>query len=262
MNDIRLVLLIRKQRLLKSLNKSLQILEFLSGKKKYYGITEISSALNLYKSNVHEILSTFEAFGYVKKDPATRQYCLSLKFLHMAHLIGERFSFQHQLHEKLHDLCEKLGEAIFFAVYEDNQALILDGVFPYNSRILNQSIVGQSYPLHCTAAGKVFFANLPCEQIEELLLKQRESFTEYTITDKQNLFNELAEIRQRGYSVESMEYAYGVKSLAVPVFNAKQKIVGALAITGPSLRFPRQVYGRYVKELKILANDIGPAIIL
>ena len=248
--------------MLKSLNKSLQILEFLSGKKKYYGITEISSALNLYKSNVHEILSTFEAFGYVKKDPYTRQYCLALKFLQLAHLIGERFSFQNQLHEKLHDLCEKLGETIYFAVYEDNQALILDGVFPHNSRTLNQSIVGQSYPLYCTAVGKVFFANLPREQIDELLLKQRKSFTEYTIIDNQSLFNELLEIQRRGYSVECMEYAYGVKSLAVPVFNAKQKIVGALAITGPSLRFPRQVYNRYVKELKILANDIGPLIIL
>lgn len=248
--------------MLKSLNKALQIIEFLSGEKKYYGITEISSALNLYKSNVHEILTTFEAFGYVKKDPITHQYCLALKFLQIAHLIRERFSFQQQLHIKLQGLCEKLGEAIYFGVFEDNQALILDGAFPHNSGILNQSIVGQTYPLYCTAVGKILFANLSHEQIQELVLKKRKSFTEYTIIDNQKMLKELSDVKQRGYSVESMEYVYGVKSLAVPVFNAKQKLVGAFAITGPSLRFPKQIYARYIKELNEFASDVGPSIIL
>ena len=65
----------------KSLVKALQIIDCLCGDKEDFGISEISKELNLNKSNVYDIMTTFEHFGYIKKDPKSRRYSLSIRFL-------------------------------------------------------------------------------------------------------------------------------------------------------------------------------------
>ncbi len=48
----------------KSLQKALEILNCFT-KKSSWGVTEISEQLDLNKSNVHNILTTFKAMGYL-----------------------------------------------------------------------------------------------------------------------------------------------------------------------------------------------------
>lgn len=60
----------------KSLKKALEILNCFE-EKQPLGVTELSERMGLYKSNVHNILSTFEAMGYVEKDKDTGKYYLA-----------------------------------------------------------------------------------------------------------------------------------------------------------------------------------------
>lgn len=246
--------------MLKSLTKALQIIEILSGDKKAYGITEISKALDLYKSNVHEILATLEAFGYVKKDPISHQYSLALKFLQIAHFIGERFEFQQLLHAKLQDLCNEVGEVVYFGILDGEQVMYLDGTFPHLNAHSEMPVIGMTVPLHSTGIGKVLLANVSEAQLEKLLQKPRFKYTENTIVEESYLRQELSAIRQRGFSIDNMEQELGVKSIAVPVFNGEQRLLGALGLTGPSLRFSRHIYNRYAKLLMQKAVEIGQIV--
>ena len=51
----------------KSLQKAMEVLNCFT-EKPCLGVTEISEKLGLYKSNVHNILNTFAAMGYVQQD--------------------------------------------------------------------------------------------------------------------------------------------------------------------------------------------------
>ena len=53
----------------KSLQKALEILNCFAYKQQL-GVTEISEMLDLYKSNVHNILNTYTAMGYLEQDVA------------------------------------------------------------------------------------------------------------------------------------------------------------------------------------------------
>lgn len=52
------------------------------------GVTEISEMLGLYKSNVHNILSTFAATGYLTKDEISEKYYLGEKIIFLSRAIG------------------------------------------------------------------------------------------------------------------------------------------------------------------------------
>ena len=240
----------------KSLVKALQILEFISSSQKECGVTEISSSLNLYKSNVHEILTTFESFGYVKKDPLTRKYSLSLKFLQIAHTISDRFNFHEIVHAKLTEACEKIGEVVYLGIPDGHNVMYLDGSFPKNN-ISTRPVIGMTAPLTCAGIGKAMLAYMPVNKILNILETDLKAYTENSIVDKDKMLHELELIRQRGFSVDNMEHEYGIKCVAVPVFNLKGNLLGALSVTGPSLRFPRSVYSSYAKILTETSKTIG-----
>ena len=57
---------------------------------------------------------------------------------------------------------------------------------------------------------------------------------------KEKLLEELEEIRKRGYSTDNMEHEFGISCVAVPLFGLSGEIIGAVSVSGPSLRFTAQ----------------------
>ena len=65
----------------KSLQKALDILNCFT-KKSTWGVTELSEYLDLNKSNVHSILSTFTAMEYLRQDEETGSTVWVWRFIH------------------------------------------------------------------------------------------------------------------------------------------------------------------------------------
>ena len=100
------------------------------------------------------------------------------------------------------------------------------------------SWIGQVAPLHCSAGGKVLlaFGAAAIEQGEGPLKR----FTPTTITDLGLLVKELALVRSRGFAFMIDELELGLRAVAVPVREAWGEVVGALAVSGPSVRLPKR----------------------
>jgi len=98
------------------------------------------------------------------------------------------------------------------------------------------SWIGQVAPLHCSAGGKVLLAYGAAAVAEEPLKR----FTPTTITDHELLAKELALVRSRGFAFMLDELEPGLRAVAVPVTEAWGEVVGALAVSGPSVRLPKR----------------------
>ena len=72
-----------EKKIIQSIDRALQILELFSLEKPEWGVTEISKVLNIYKSNVHNVLTTLAEKGFVKKDSKTDKYKLGIKFFEL-----------------------------------------------------------------------------------------------------------------------------------------------------------------------------------
>ena len=94
---------------------------------------------------------------------------------------------------------------------------------------------GRRNDAHCTSTGKILLAFSPPQRLDELLggwkLRRR---TEHTITDIDELREELRTVRQRGYAVNQEESGLGLVSVAAPVRDHRQQAVAALSVVGPS----------------------------
>jgi len=107
--------------------------------------------------------------------------------------------------------------------------------------------VGRAVPLHCSSTGKLFLAfgsaDLPKGPLDRL--------TKHTLTDRQELANDLELARRRGFALTVDELELGLSAVAAPVRDRTGSVVAALSISGPSMRLDLerlQSHGRLLGE--------------
>jgi DNA-binding IclR family transcriptional regulator len=107
--------------------------------------------------------------------------------------------------------------------------------------------IGRPLGLHSTAAGKVFLAFgaavLPNGELEAL--------TPVTITDRERLAAELAEVRERGFATIVDELESGLSAVGAPVRDRGGAVIAVLCVSGASLRLQRsrlELLGRVALE--------------
>lgn len=221
---------------IKSLEKALKVLECFTVEKQELGISEISQQLNLYKSNVYNIISTFEAAGYIEKNIDTCKYHLGHKLMQLSHIYSTSMTFKSIIYKCIKELSAVTDEIVYFAVPNGEDVMYIEGSFPDKCHNVRW-VQGMTAPMVCTAIGKAMLAYMDDEFINKVLSKPLTRYTEFTITEPDLLREELKKTFMRGYSLDNMEHEYGIKCVGVPVFNRSRELIGALSITGPSLRF-------------------------
>ncbi|WP_408895717.1 IclR family transcriptional regulator [Nocardioides sp. R1-1] len=104
----------------------------------------------------------------------------------------------------------------------------------------------EDVPAHCSALGKVLLAHgavqLPAGELEQL--------TPHTITDREALRRDLAQVVRRGWAGTVDELEIGLSGIAAPVRGSTGEVVAALGISGPSPRLSerREEIGRQLSD--------------
>lgn len=233
----------------KSLQKALEILNCFT-KKSSLGVTEISEQLDLNKSNVHNILTTFKAMGYLDQDDESGRYKLGLSVYSLCYSLGQNLSIGSVAAPYLQELADMAGERVYLAIPHEQEIIYVTSAYPKTSIDLMRPIMGEHAQMHCTGLGKAMLAYLPEEKQRAYAARKLEAYTDYTITDGDALLKELREIRQRGYAIDNMEHEFGVKCVAVPVLGRNGQVVAGVSISGPSLRFYDERIQSLAKELQ------------
>lgn len=231
----------------KSLRKSLLLLEALI-ETPSMGITELSQRFGLNKSNVHDIISTFRTMGYVQQNKETLKYSLGLRLLQFSRAAAAFMYDQARMHQHLQDIAVESGEAAFFGVCDGCYVVYLEVAYP-SSRQLSPSIHGMRAPAYCTGLGKAILSALPEEEWSQHIPSVLKPKTDHTITDPEALFSDLRSAQRHGYAIDHMEYEFGIKSVAVPCYGGTSKQLGALCVSGPSLRFSDRAIETYAHIL-------------
>lgn len=233
----------------KSLQKAIEILNCFA-KKPSLGITEIATMLNLNKSNVHSILSTFKAMDYLEQDPESGKYHLGVAVFSLCRALGDNFSITQVAKPYLQELSNETNERVYLGIPREDQVVYLDAMYPAESTNLMRTIMGENAKMYCTGIGKAMLAYYPQETIEQYVSKELVPYTEKTIIDKVALVEELRKTKERGYAVDDMEHEYGIRCIAMPVLNRQGLVEAAVSISGPSPRFEEDRIKELAEMLK------------
>ncbi|GED69351.1 IclR family transcriptional regulator [Brevibacillus reuszeri] len=241
--------------LVKSLDRALQIFEVLGSRRGGYGVTEISKEIGLNKTSVYRMLSTFVRHGYVEQD--AEKYKLGYKVLELSSALLESIDLRTEAKPFLKELGNVTNEVIHLVVYDRGEVVYIEKL-EGNETLRMHSKVGTRAPMHCTGFGKVIMAYLPSAEVAKIIDRQpMEAYTINTIVDKNELLENLQEIKRKGFAYDLEENELGISCIAAPIFEHTGKVVAAVSISGPTMRMTTERLAELQEHIMDIANKIS-----
>jgi DNA-binding IclR family transcriptional regulator len=236
----------KSEYIIQAVSHALDLLEQFHGDVDELGVTELSKRLKLHKNNVFRLLATLESRGYIEQNRATENYRLGLKSLELGQTFIKQMGLLRQAKPILEKLVKECNETSYVAIFKEGYSVYLD-VVETDLTVRVVSRVGSRLPSYCTASGKVHLAYMSEEDIDAVLApRELKAYTPTTFTDRQALKKELRQVAEQGYAIDNEELDPGVRCVAAPIRDYTRRIVGAVSISGPSMRLPDE---RLEKEL-------------
>ncbi len=245
-----------------SILRAFQVLDAFSNGDRELGVRELSRRLGLPRSTVHRLVVSLQVVGALEQNPETDKYRLGLKLFELGTLVATHWGFQERVQKYLEDLVARSGETAHLAILDSDGYAVLVNKIASPRAVTVGGAIGTRRPVYCSAIGKALIAFLPEPKLERLLssitLVPR---TPRTITDPDRFRQELALVRERGYSVDNEEFEEGLRCVAAPIFNTQGRASAAIGISGPSQRLNAETLpglARITKdEADTISRDLG-----
>lgn len=217
-------------------------------------IAEIAERTGGNRINVYRLLRTLEAHDLVYRDPGDdRLYKLSPTIARFARAAVPTIDIPRVGAEIADELVRLWGETVHVAVYNDGDIVYVfkaDGLQPLRA----YTEVGQRAPSYCTATGKALLARQSSQEIHRVVARGLTRFTPLTLADEASLERELAEVRERGYSVNRGEWRGEIGGIGVPVLGNSQGPDFAIGISGPIPRILENLDRKVASMLELLSS--------
>ncbi|TKR25998.1 IclR family transcriptional regulator [Natronomonas salsuginis] len=235
----------------RSVTRSFRIVDALS-KRNGTGVSELSSAVDLPVSTVHDHLQALRSTGHVVKEGT--EYRISTRFLELGHRDRRQREIYTAVADELSTAAEETGEQATLIVEEGGDGVLL-AVAEGEQAVDLPAYPGARVPLYANAGGKAILAHVSPERLDELLDRQAfEPITKRTTTDRDVLLEQLDTARERGYAIDRGERIVGFVCVAVPVLDRGDTVRGSICVCGPESRMGAARREEILSTIRRVAN--------
>ena len=219
-----------------SAERSLRLLSLLANEGRALSLADMAAQLALPKGTAHRICTQLLAAGFLARDVDQRSFIVGPALRQLAFDTLNHGVVRGLRHEVLAELVAKVGETCNFTTLDGAQVLYLDRVEAQWPLRLTLD-VGSHVPLHCTASGKLFLAQMPPAARDALIAQlPLPRMTRNTIASAKGLRAECERIAQQGYACDREEFIAGLIAVAVPVQGSDGVCRAAIAVHAPVAR--------------------------
>ena len=242
-----------------SLRKGLNILQYIAAHNKRATMTDLARNLDMDKGTTRRFLATLLDLGYISVSPA-KTFSVSIKVLDLGYSVVCSLEWREVARVLLERLHAEVGYTISMSILDGTDVLYLIRM-EADDFTLTDIRTGSRRAAYGSSMGKMLLALEPEERRRSLLGSiQIKNMTPYTVESREDLWQQLAEARLKGYAVSDREAsAYG-RALAVPVMPHGHPLA-AISIAVPADYFSmKDMVEKMLPPLRKCAEDISLAL--
>lgn len=238
-----------------SVERAFKILELIASSEGM-GVSDIAREVELNKSTAFGLIKTLDNLGYIFKNEETDKYQLTYKIKNLAEQGDNRHDILSFAKPHLNKLSEKYGEIIHFVAASDGEVFYLDKIESTRA-IRVYTGIGTSMPMYCTGVGKSILSTHSEEYVREYVKEVGlKKLTDNTITNVEELLEDLKLTRERGYGIDDGENQKELYCIGIPIINKKGEGTYALSISMPKFRKDEYDFDELIKDLKEAKEEI------
>lgn len=226
-----------------SVDRALRILENLANETEGLKLGEVADRTGLAPSTAHRLLASLEQrqFVHFAKDRSTWQ--IGRRAFRVGAAFVRRRTFVTPAGPMMRTLRDATRETVNIGAPHDGNVVILAQV-ESREMVRAINIIGGQAPLSSSALGKAILANYDEAALGTHIERHGlPRCTLNTITDPDDLRNELKRVRERGFALDREEHFTGLHCIAAPVFDSAGEAVAAISVSGLAARMTNDRIG-------------------
>lgn len=240
-----------------SVHRALRLVDMIaSGPPEGLTVSELARQLGASKSTTFALARTLLEFDYLRiLEPGTR-YQLGLALVRLGDVSASGLPLAAICQPVLHDLNAKTGLTVRAAINERGRPLFIERVDAPGAIRFHAPLGVPELP-HVSSAGKAILASMTDREVASIIAETgMPRRTAKTLTTLQGLFDDLVEVRRRGYAVDDEEDFDGVFCLGAAFFDHAGACAGTISATG----IKRGLSEQAVRDLGALVRESADAI--
>lgn len=240
-----------------SLARGLAVVQAFQERKRHLTIAQISHRTEIPRAAVRRCLHTLIKLGYATTDGRT--YSLLPKVLTLGHAYLSSTPLAVSAQPYLDRMSEQLHEACNMATLEGDDILYIARSATTQRLISVDLSVGGRLPAYCTSMGRILLAALDDASLHEYLdHAELQAKTSRTLHTPEALLECLQQVRKQGWCIVDQELEQGLRSIAVPVYDASGQVLAALNVSTHAGRVSRnELEQRFLPELLSASRDLS-----
>ena len=217
---------------IQSLARADAILSAVMNNREATPLSKLTETLGLNKTTVFNLAESLVVLGFLMRTSNPKGYKLGLRCLELGRHVSKNLPILELSRPVLRELCQSTGEAVNLAMPYFQEAILVEAL-QSQLGVRATAYAGARSNYHSSACGKVLLAFFPKERREWVLNNiEFTKLTEFTITDRGELEQQLEDIRVKGFASEVQENELGASCIAAPIFGPFDEVVASISVAG------------------------------
>jgi IclR family pca regulon transcriptional regulator len=223
---MRIDVAIKQNDMMGGLAKGLRVIEAFTAETPRLSISQTADITGLDRATARRCLLTLAEHGYCAYDG--KFFTVTPRVLRLGTGCLASMPLPRIVQPWLDQLSEKIGQSTSVAILDDAEIV-------YVARAAQRKVMsialmpGSRLPAYCTSLGRVMLAALAEHHVRDMLSGHPlQARTLRTLNDVDAIMAELELVRKQGYAAVDQEVEQGLRSVAVPLKNARGIVIGAL----------------------------------
>ena len=250
---------------IQSLARGLAIIEAFGQAGEGLTLAEAARRTGISRASARRSLHTLQALGYASCDG--HRFRLTPRILQLGFSYLRSGDLWAAVQQPMAELTEAINESCSAGVLDGDEVVYVARV-PTRNRVMSVTLgVGSRLPAATTSMGRVLLANalakLPRAERERRLAQAlaRAGGTDAALTPRTDLIRELDQIASRGHALVDQELEPGLRSVAVPILDASDRVIAALNVATHAGRVTiEKLRGDILPALQACADQIHAAL--
>jgi DNA-binding IclR family transcriptional regulator len=241
-----------------SVEKAFRVLTAFDAARPTLSLSQLAAVTGLDKSAAQRFAHTLQTLGYLRKDPRTKHFALTLRTLSPAHHYTQSDPLVRRAVPYLLQLSRATDGAANLTML-DGTEIVFVALFTGRHAVTTPTTVGTRSPAYCTAPGIAMLSRLPLAEVQAILRASTlRAYTPHTVWRMPEVMTRVRQAAARGYAVCSEEMLIDDVSVAAAVMDGNGRPVGAVNLAVSKIRSnPADVEARYAPLVIAAAQAVS-----
>lgn len=236
----------------RAVDRALEILLAFTVSDQRLTAAELLKRVDLSRPTLYRLLKALEHNGFIVSSGDPQRFELGPSVAHLSHVWSSSLDVSAVAQPAMRRLWDETGETVSLLVHQGSSRICV-AELPSAQPLSFKRGVGYREDVTLGASGRVILAHVP--NPETYLSKDK-----VKKADVPTFMKRLEDVRTAGFAVSRDELIEGAVAVAAPFFVGGGKVMGSLAVFGPSVRMGDKKVEQVAQLLKVEAEKLSQAL--